>query len=447
MNLRRAWMLPILLLLVGGLADCQRKSRPTRKTPNPRVNVRFATLDPVVIAAWEEAGAIFGRLRVKGAHGLVWGQNIEGQKLEFEAGDMPGFRFHSGSLRQSLERLPQPSVPFCLAFEDLTDAELKKLARMKQLHALHHYGQGGHVTDAGLKELAELTHLLWLDFEYAEVTNAGMKEIGRLTQLDTLCLVGAQVTDAGLKELAGLKQLRILWLGGTKVTDVGLKELAGLTQLQSLDIGGMEVTDAGVRELARLEQLRHLNLYGPIVTDTGVKELARLEHLSWLGVHGFFHAHSLEVTGTGFRELTDLQSLHLEHTGVTDTGLKELAGLTQLQELYLGNTQVTDVGLKELKRLAQLQSLSLDETQVTDAGLKELARLRQLQSLSLSKTQVTDVGLKELAHLTQLRSLSLFQHPGDICRCEGTQGGIAKVYCESLSVAVYGVIVSETRGA
>src|SRR5687768_11468193 len=50
-------------------------------------------------------------------------------------------------------------------------------------------------------------------------------------------LFDTQVTDAGLKELADLKQLTSLYLGQCSlVTDAGLKELKDLKQLTSLNL-------------------------------------------------------------------------------------------------------------------------------------------------------------------------------------------------------------------
>jgi hypothetical protein len=73
-----------------------------------------------------------------------------------------------------------------------------------------------------------------------------------LTALEELHLYRTKVTDAGLKELAELKGLKELHLQETKVTDAGLKELAGLKGLQELHLRGCrEVTDAGVAELQK----------------------------------------------------------------------------------------------------------------------------------------------------------------------------------------------------
>ena len=89
----------------------------------------------------------------------------------------------------------------------------------------------------------------------------------------------------------------------------------------------------------------------------------------------------------------------LTNTKVTDAGLKELelAGLKSLQTLSLSGTGVTDAGLKELAGFESLQTLDLSLTGVTGAGLKELAGLKSLQTLMLISTAgVTDAGVAEL---------------------------------------------------
>src|SRR5256885_1977002 len=65
----------------------------------------------------------------------------------------------------------------------------------------------------------------------------------------------------------------------------------------------------------------------------------------------------------------------------------------------LANTKVTDAGLKvlkELKELKSLQTLYLNGTKVTDTGLKELKDLKNLRTLEVGFTAVTDTGVKEL---------------------------------------------------
>jgi internalin A len=108
------------------------------------------------------------------------------------------------------------------------------------------------VTDAGLKHLAGLKQLQWLNLTNTKVTDVGLKPLARLKHLRELDLRNTKVTDAGLKPLAGLKHLRELDLRNTKVTDAGLKHLAGLKQLQLLLLSNTRVTDKGIADLKKV---------------------------------------------------------------------------------------------------------------------------------------------------------------------------------------------------
>jgi internalin A len=113
------------------------------------------------------------------------------------------------------------------------------------------YLSGTKVTDADMKDLADLKQLQTLDLRNTSVTDTGLKDLAALTQLRELYLIGTNVTNAGLKEVATLKQLQKLYLVGAKVTDAGLKDLVNLKQLQELNLSDTMVTDAGRRELQK----------------------------------------------------------------------------------------------------------------------------------------------------------------------------------------------------
>ena len=94
--------------------------------------------------------------------------------------------------------------------------------------------------------------------------------------------------------------------------------------------------------------------------------------------------------------LSQLNSLCLANTGVTNAGLAHLRNMTQLKSLWLNGTAVSDGGLETLKGLRQLKELRLDETSVTNAGLKFVGPLTQLEFLNLQNTKVTDEGVARL---------------------------------------------------
>ncbi len=93
---------------------------------------------------------------------------------------------------------------------------------------------------------------------------------------------------------------------------------------------------------------------------------------------------------------SDVRSVWLECTRVTDVGLEHLTTLANLELLSLQNTDVTDGGLKHLASLTKLRGLDLSETQVTDAGLENLTSLTNLEYLNVFCTQVTYEGAKNL---------------------------------------------------
>src|SRR5262249_52266894 len=89
--------------------------------------------------------------------------------------------------------------------------------------------------------------------------DTGLRHLAGLTQLGYLNVGGTRVTDAGLKELAGLTQMRMFCLYDTAVTDAGMKDLLHFPRLERLLIGNTAVTDARLKQPAPLRQLRAID--------------------------------------------------------------------------------------------------------------------------------------------------------------------------------------------
>lgn len=343
----------------------------------------------------------------------------------------------------------KPIVGVDLSFKQVTDADLKELAPLKNLKNLNlayprhrddDFTQPRLVTDDGLKHLAQLNNLTAIDLTGTKVTDAGLKHLAPLTKLTALDLSRTEVTDDGLKHLAPLKKLNhltlasvsnqtltelgkinllhalsrawaegdrpakpedvtVLDLRGTDVTGAGLKELAPFKNLSKLRLP-YRVTDAGLKELAPFTNLTTLNLSDTNVTDAGLKELAPLKNLADLNLS------ATQVKGTDLGVLAPLKNLitlDLNDTKITDEGLKTIAPLTSLTTLYLLDTGVTDAGVKNLAPLKNLSRLYLGGTKVTGEGLKELAPLKKLTFLDLSR--IDDRTLAELGKIQLLHAL------------------------------------------
>ena len=80
---------------------------------------------------------------------------------------------------------------------------------------------------------------------------------------------------------------------------------------------------------------------------------------------------------------------------MTASTLDSLDALTNLESLSLCRTKVTNVGLSRLAGLQRLSSLGILECRdVTNKGLTHLRGLKNLKHLSIVHTPVTDVGIE-----------------------------------------------------
>src|SRR5262249_30836125 len=139
------------------------------------------------------------------------------------------------------------------------------------------------------------------------------------------------------------------------------------------------------------------NLHMLVILDAQVTDAT----LKALRESGLLHAlsHSMARKEKRPADATEVVSLFLGETKVTDAGLKELKDFQGLQKLGLSATVVSDAGLKELANFRGLQELYLRQTKVTGAGLKDIKELSNLKTLDLYDTRVSDEGLKEIKHL------------------------------------------------
>jgi hypothetical protein len=109
---------------------------------------------------------------------------------------------------------------------------------------------------------------------------AGIPAVRSLRVLD---ISETAVTDAGLAEVAKLSHLEDLSLWGTAVTDQGVAALRPLEKLASLNLGETRVTDSCVESLAQMASLRMVNLRSTALTAAGLLRLAAQEHVSLVG--------------------------------------------------------------------------------------------------------------------------------------------------------------------
>jgi Leucine-rich repeat (LRR) protein/uncharacterized membrane protein len=148
---------------------------------------------------------------------------------------------------------------------------------------------------------------------------------------------------------------------------------------ESIDIPETAVAPADEKVIEQLTQMgivvmpisRNSNyLSANFVTDTLLtgEELQLLgslkKQLLWLKM-GYTNASNAHMAV--IEQFDNLTRLSLEHTDITDEGLKRLTSLTNLRYLNLVGTQVTAQGVMALSDLKSLQSLYLYQTKITEA--------------------------------------------------------------------------------
>lgn len=101
-------------------------------------------------------------------------------------------------------------------------------------------------------------------------------------------------------------------------------------------------------------------------------------------------------------------------TGISDRGLKTLAGLSQITSLAIAGAQLTDEGMPHLARMPQLEALGVGgpKARITDRGLEALRHLPNLRKVHMGWTPgITDAGAAHLAGCERLEEVDLMGTP------------------------------------
>ena len=174
------------------------------------------------------------------------------------------------------------------------------------------------------------------------LTPSDFRELRYFQSLQSLDLSTTNTTNSDLKYLSTLRNLVALRLRSTNVTDDGLVYLKGLSSLQEILLTNTKITGKGLVHLKDIKTLKSFVLDGTEVND---KSLSVFEN--------FKHHKDLIIV--------------LEHTSITDKGIKSLSGL-HIGALYLERTTITDRSVEYLKEMQALKMLDIQFTDITETG-------------------------------------------------------------------------------
>jgi hypothetical protein len=334
----------------------------------------------------------------------------------------------------------------------MTDAVLKQIA---ELDHVTHLSLGGsrQLSDDGLRHLARMPQLRHLDLsEYpgGRLTDRGLEVLRHLPNLRTFEMTWqSAISDSGVDNLAFCNHLETVNLMGTPTGDGALRALAGKRKLRTFKCGRL-VTDAGLRLLRELPVFKtwqrgtakcdlmspdakpnHLLIDGPF-TDDGLAHLVGLDGL--FGLSFFWHTSSLTPEGLKILpSLPKLGFLGCEGKLCNDTAMKYIAAIPRLRTLMAQGTVASDDGFTTLSRSRTVENIWGRECpNLTGRGFAALSSMPSLCGLAVSCKNVDDKSLSLLPRFPSLRQLTPidvkdagFRHIG---RCEKLEKLVC-MYC------------------
>jgi hypothetical protein len=317
----------------------------------------------------------------------------------------------------------------------ITNEQMKYLKPLRALRALELRNEFS-ISNAGMAALKDLPALEYLDLDTG-LTDAGLKQVAQVSNLrwlrirtgrERLCIWGnsqSLISDRHIKYMEGLTQLKSLTLwGGTcnSLTDASLASIGKLKNLEELYFirTSPRFTLAGAAHLKRLKNLKKVDFAqtwsgpeGAYYGDEVVRQLAALPNLESIKGLNYLSAEGMK-TLVRFRNLKCLGvALKDRRQGYSGpTGLSHLAGLGSLEELHISSDDsLSDADLACLEPLGRLRELSLfGRHVVTDRGMVSVSKLGQLESFNLSGS-VTMSGLNQLSGLANLHTLDVKVYP------------------------------------
>lgn len=326
----------------------------------------------------------------------------------------------------------------------MTHRRLEQLSALESITSLHLEGSRA-LTDEGLRHLARLPRLRYLNLMGCGITDRGLEVLRRLPNLEELVLAWTAVTDAGVAHLSACDRLRRVDLTSTASGDGAVRALAGKAHLHEFRSGDA-LTDEALHLLRELPVFRRwphdvdvaklgveerpnlLALHGSL-TDAGIARLSELEGLAALDLDD----RRLGLTGAALAPLVDLPRLVWLGFDATDESMPRIAALPHLRFLFCQDTTAGDDGFEALSRSRSIEHIWGRRCyNLRRRGFVALAGMPALRYLSVSCRNVDDEGLSALPSFPALRELMPMDVPDEgyrhVARCDRLRS-LVLMYC------------------
>ncbi len=234
-----------------------------------------------------------------------------------------------------------------------------------------------------------------------------------LEELKTLNISGSAVTDAGIRMLSPFTALTQLNLASLRINGAGLDGLQPLDNLREMSMVSLQMeSSAGWEHLGKLTQVETLNLTLTNITDAEIPVLLKMTGLKDLNIG------STSITDAGLAQLVvmeNLQILRMEGTRkINGTGLKAFAQSKQktaLRCLYAANTLLSREGMSNVKRIASLEVFDNSLTGLNDQLFFELKGATNLKTLAVGSNNLSAASGPTIQSMRNLENLDLRQNP------------------------------------
>ena len=276
-----------------------------------------------------------------------------------------------------------------------------------------HISRQGPSAEA-LKQIPQLPHLKQITFDARwAASDEALSELALLPTVETVAINSGEArshhADRLMTILKFYPHLREINFFESGVSDEGISHLSESTTIESISIyQDGRVTDLGIEKIAAMPQLKTLRIQQYVFTDKWprmtyspevLQKLSQLEYLEHLALDGIDSPATLVLP-------RGLKSLAVSGQAVDDDFAGRIAGCSNLRTLNLRSTSITDAGLRKIALGTKLTNLSLSESPITDEGISHLVYL-PLESIELRGVSLGDQALVYLSQLTTLRSITL----------------------------------------
>ena len=355
--------------------------------------------------------------------------------------------------------------------------EWDAVARLLAMHPMAWLGAEGQMTDAALADISGVETITGLDLSGSKaLTDEGVRHLARLRALKYLDLGGTAITDSGLQILRDLPALETLSLAGTRVTDAGVAQLANCHELRKVNLSWTHTGDGALKALAGKPHLREFSS-GNGVTDAGIALLHELPVFkSWrggevkmgllsysarpnqlslrgsFGGRGMQHMRGLDglfglnlddsclaITAAALDPLVSLPHLGWLAVDAKDDWMPYIAAMPRLRFLGAQDTVAGDEGFVALSKSQSIESIWGRRCHnLRRRGFTALANMPALRGLSVSCLNVDDVGVSVLPTFPALKELMPMDIPDSgyrhIAKC-GQLEALILMYCRETTDA------------